>query len=622
MSTPLGKTAYILSLLQCAPSGDPIVDENDRRMCGVLVDGVLCGHALKVSTPNQFHVFVAHMKDKHGLTHEAYVDEFNEKKKEQNRALWTRAASDSSRSAGFVDWAVQYGVPLHAFSDWKWKMICDGAKGYALASGEVSFRNAVRERATAIDSATRTLLQKRQVTVAIDGGTTWSRSVVAFVVLCRLPNETLARPMSMVVRKEGTAEALATICRSVLKPLAEFSTIVALVTDNAAALVSAAKDVAIELGATNLPCLVHCLQLEIRSRLMVENRVQEALTVGATSDAWRTPCATRWWSSVVSLERARARGEEGGLDPAGLLAIDAVLSTLVELRRGGRLLEADSCTLPHGLALWFALCRVPGAGAPFVVGMRDRLFRTMNPHFALCAVLSPHVDWRKAEFGHRTLADEFAPELAKMMRNTKPEFIASVGRELEHWFAMEEQDRFADDELDGLWGSDAARAVGALAEAHRMLCKIVPSEAACERLFSLRKQVHTASRNRLDETLIGAECTIRAEATHESQRRKRQRQADEEDSDPDVTTAGGFDKWRSQLLPHDDACALLKLYMLRKAYNALKVDDVIVMANARREREYTVKKINVQNLFQIEVEGRDPIVIADPLAPAWRTKGR
>jgi hypothetical protein len=309
--------------------------------------------------------------------------------------------------------------------------------------------------------------------------------------------------------------------------------VVAIVTDNAANCVAAAKLAHDVYATSHVRCFAHCLQLAIGRAMEHMPNVQQALTEAKGIAGWPAPCATRWWSQLQSLQ-VMAKRELPLVEPQLSLVkghLQQAIHELLPFRAIGRILEAEDTSLPLALKLWLNL-ESTTQGLPKLF-LRDRLFRMHSELFLAVAVLSPHFDVNKMPPGTSTwIVDQLVPLFRTILTASgeNEKHGPGIKQKLEAWLTREDCrkpkiEAHKRGDFHSFWSTvemfERYRSLRIIATAINAMWA---SEAACERMFSHQALAHTRIRNRMTAELVDAEVLVRCRPD------KRERD-DEEDDD-------------------------------------------------------------------------------------------
>ena len=349
MTQKLSKTQWCIKKLAVTECGERIYDEQGRSQCS------LCPKWFLVTEDRQYQVIEKHLSTVHGEAYDAYSQKCDENARNANRAVWANVRQKRSRDEHeddvFTRWVVRHGVPYSAFDDPDWKIIFDG--GTAMAA------NSDRIRANIVSCAARekekitAKFKNRDYTLAIDGGTTHNRSVLAIVGLLRgLDGTTAAYPIMSVHKEDDAAATIGTMVRQAIAMLPT-ATCISIVSDNHAPTRCATSAVCREVNAFPVRCYVHCAQLEIKRHFISLPDVFDALELAKKHESYRAPVPTRWWGVQETLETVEKKASKEDL--VLLLAIRKVLPTMIALRTFGRIMEEDACTIPSAMRLMYEM---------------------------------------------------------------------------------------------------------------------------------------------------------------------------------------------------------------------------------------------------------------------------
>ena len=506
MAEKFSKTQWSLSKLILDADGKRNLDVDGRCQCG------LCSKKFTITEDRQYQAVLSHLENAHNVLYADYCKKFLQDQQEKQGTFFNnvpqRRQRGEAESDVFVCWAVRHGVPYSAFDDPDWRIIFDGGTRKP-ANGEQA-RKAVMDCAAREKVTIATKFKNRDYTLAVDGGTTQHRSVLAVVGLLRdLDGTTNAFPIMTIVKELDDAAAIAAMIKQAIAVLPN-ATCIAVVSDNHAPSYLATSQVCAQINAFPVRCYVHCCQLEIKRHVLQLQEVQEAVELSKKHESYRAPVLTRWWGVQETLETVSRCADKDNLDI--LVAIQKVLPTMLQLRILGRFMEEDACTIPSAMNL---LHKMRTAHICLVDPLTDRFAKSFGAAEFFIAATSPLIDWATVDPVVKTFVCTTGEKtlLAKIPA-TKVQTAKSEWRE---WVSGNVQSRLSPEERKSyaFW-MEQETYFPAIQRAVLIVLKVVPSEASCERYFSKQKLVHTPIRNRLNADVVEAECLLRSKRPRSS----------------------------------------------------------------------------------------------------------
>ena len=178
MAEKFSKTQWSLSKLILDADGKRNLDVDGRCQCG------LCSKKFTITEDRQYQAVLSHLENVHNVLYADYCKKFLQDQQEKQGTFFNnvpqRRQRGEAESDVFVCWAVRHGVPYSAFDDPDWRIIFDGGTRKP-ANGEQA-RKAVMDCAAREKVTIATKFKNRDYTLAVDGGTTQHRSVLAVVL--------------------------------------------------------------------------------------------------------------------------------------------------------------------------------------------------------------------------------------------------------------------------------------------------------------------------------------------------------------------------------------------------------------------------------------------------------
>lgn len=393
----------------------------------------------------------------------------------------------------------RYGIPFHIERDPEWAAFASGAYANALAG--IKLRDIVVGSAVRQEHKFAGAYGNSFVTLCVDGTTSNGKHALAFTAILksRSSSNTNTICLGCDFIADSTGETIANALRGYVAKIQEQGGQIVVVTGDNAANVTAAIQ---KVGLPHCACMVHTSQLAIKDSVLSFDYVCRAVAILENNSRFcKLPNEIRWWSTLNCLEamRRQIKRKVFSVGADGMTTINLAIDYLTRFRKLGRMMEADSCTVPRGMELYYQMSCISNE---HTTSFAERAMLITTPCVVAAAALHHEFAW--GNFNKAEVALLYACVLGYAYCIVRPEDKSSF----EEKFALEFRAMRQAKKRTSLFFLELDADYPILSEVYSTTSSSICSEASVERYFSAYGRIFTARRNAMSPVVRKSACQL------------------------------------------------------------------------------------------------------------------